>query len=189
MSDTAALPAMLGSDDRHGFRLFESCRTYLLIVARQEMGARFVGPKSASDFVQESMLAAIEAEGEGRGATLAEDDRRRWLGGIVRNKIKAAIRREAILPRDRDEAPDPSDPGPRPPDRVIEGEVAGRLFAALDRLTPEDRQLVEWSAEGVKRCEMGGRLGVSATYASRICNRALERFRDVYDEGGASSGR
>lgn len=188
MSITAALATTLGPDDGREFRFLESCHTYLLIVARQEMGARFVGPKSASDFVQESILAAVEAEGQGFGAKLVEDDRRRWLGGIVRNKIKAAIRHEVIHPRDHDEAPDPSDHGPRPLDRIIEGEVAERLFAALDRLTPEDRQLVVWSVEEVKRCEMGERLGVAASYASRVCNRALERFRLAYDEGGERRG-
>ena len=190
MSITAALlPEPSGPDDARAFRFYESCRTHLMIVARSKMGVEFVGPRSASDFVQESILAAVAAERRGLGPRSTDEDRLSYAAGIVINIIKAALRRETIHPRDHGEAHDPSDPGPRPPDRIIEGEVAERFFAALDRLTPEDRQLVLWSVEEVKRCEMAERLGVAASYASRICNRALERFREAYDEGGESSGR
>ena len=171
-----------------GFRLFETYRTYLLTVAQCKIGARLIGPKSASDFVQDSLLAAVAAEERGLGPKAAEDDRRRYLGGILRNQINAALRREMILTRR--EGADDATPGsgPEPPDEAIKDERARRMRDALERLSPEDRQLVDWILDGVKRREIGERLGVSGPYASQLCKRATKCLREAYSEGGDSSG-
>lgn len=52
---------------------------------------------------------------------------------------------------------------------------------ALALLLPRDRQLVEWSAEGLSIAEMAEELGISADAAGKARNRALERLRKTHE--------
>ena len=173
-------------DGKRQFRLYDAYRSDLMILARRKLNLHAIGPCSASDFVQDAIVAAVEAEAKGRGPNTGDDDRRRWVGGILRNKINAAIRREAILVREPNAEADPADPGTSPSGHAIKGERTRRMSAALDALSPEDRQLIEWFADGVSKREIGERMGFSASYASHACNRALRRLREEFAARGAS---
>lgn len=52
---------------------------------------------------------------------------------------------------------------------------------ALALLLPRDRQLVEWSAQGMPVGEMAEQLGLTPDAASKARNRALERLRKTHE--------
>ena len=185
MSNHAAIS---GPDDERELRLIESYETYLLLMAGRIMSCRFVGPKSASDFVQETILAAVQAGDHRPETQAANDDYTKWITGVLRNKITEALRHESILRREQYLNEGPTDSHDSPLPEAIKREKSRRLLAALDRLSPEDRQLIDWSLEGVSRREIGERLSISASYASRICKQAMYRLREDYSDGVDSSG-
>ena len=57
------------------------------------------------------------------------------------------------------------------------------LHRALDRLDPEDRELLRLRfAENLTQAELGELMGVSQSYASRVLRSVLDKLRDALEE-------
>jgi RNA polymerase sigma-70 factor, ECF subfamily len=168
----------------------ESLRSYLLLVARRELGRDLWSKASPSDVVQETLLKAHRDLASFRGQSEAE--LRAWLCGILAHCILEFRRRFDCQGRDirREEEPCDGDgrsvpgqelrPSLEPPSReAIRRERLWLLQEALRRLPEDDRRLVAWrQTEGCTFQEMGRRLGCSVVTARKAWLRALERLRD-----------
>ncbi|MBX3270035.1 MAG: sigma-70 family RNA polymerase sigma factor [Sandaracinaceae bacterium] len=69
-----------------------------------------------------------------------------------------------------------------PEDQVVRAEERVRVRAALDVLEARERALVEgYYLDGRQLDEIGAELGITKSWASRICSRALGKLRVVLD--------
>jgi RNA polymerase sigma-70 factor, ECF subfamily len=66
-----------------------------------------------------------------------------WIFGIARHRTLNALRGRTLYLGDSDEAAEVADPGPSPEARVDGGRICERLQAALDRLSTEQREVIE----------------------------------------------
>lgn len=98
-----------------------------------------------------------------------------WLYGVARNVLAgqyrsnrrrmAAIRR---LPRQLETPDDPEG-------QVVRNEEAREVVAAIERLTPEDRELIRLAGwEQLERCEIAIALGCSPNAVTKRLGRALD---------------
>ncbi|MDB5349855.1 MAG: hypothetical protein JWN86_1102 [Planctomycetota bacterium] len=182
------VPPLRTWQEARSARVSESRRAYLTSIARSKLGGDSIGGVTASDLVQETLMAATVAgrQGQGPDREAIDGDICVWLRTILENKIHETFRRENARKRGGGMArvPLPSgipDMGSTPSDHAIANEERHRLEEALGMLSPEDVQLLSWSVkEGLSRGEISVRLGVSARYARRICKRAEERLREAY---------
>ncbi len=169
-------------------RVLESCRDYLLIVARRGLDADLVAKGGASDLVQETFLGAYRDIGAFQGRTRAE--LLAWLRKILRNNL-ADLRRRYRGTRKRRvalELPigDPRAGGGRealPCDPVTPGasavrrERAAALMDALERIPEHYRRVVVWHQyHRLTFEEIGDQLGRSAESARKLWSRALIRL-------------
>jgi RNA polymerase sigma factor (sigma-70 family) len=177
---SGAVPSNSEQDERRTSRALASYRTFLLAVAKKQMGNSLLAGETASDFVQKALLAAMLADGKGQGPGPTEQELRGWLVMILKNKIIEARRPRGRVTREL--MPDNiADEGTSPSEGAIRNEERNRLDKALKTLSPEDQQLVVWSIkENLSRKEIGERLGMSSSYVSRICMRAQNRFQRAY---------
>lgn len=73
--------------------------------------------------------------------------------------------------------------GPDPEEQALSAEERGRVRAALDVLPERERALVEGHFWGERTLEeIGAEMGISKSWASRLCTRALDRMRSVLEE-------
>lgn len=79
---------------------FEKYRSYLCLLARQQLGAKLRGKLDASDVVQEALFQAHACRGQFRGTT--EPERIGWLQAILMNTLAGAFRQFGRLRRDVD---------------------------------------------------------------------------------------
>lgn len=169
-------------------RVIESHRVYLTLLARKWLTRESLAGMTASDLVQEALMAATVSQscGQGPAQDAFDQDIRPWLATILDNKFYEAIRHQNAKKRGGGIScvpmpPNIPDEGTSPSRRAILNEEKVRLDEALSTLSADDLQLVIWSVkEGLSRREIGERLDVSATYASRICKRAEKCLRDAY---------
>jgi RNA polymerase sigma factor (sigma-70 family) len=149
-------------------RLFEenyrAVRSYAL---------RRVPAESAADVVQETFLVAWRRSGDVPTHALP------WLLGVARRIIlrewRASSRRDALRTRIASE-PTPRDDGSDPPG------PAAPLLAAIDRLSPNDREvlaLVYW--DGLTTAEAATVLGCSAPSLRVRLHRARKRLTRLVD--------
>ncbi len=181
--------------------VIESCRSYLLLVARRAMAPDLRTKEAASDLVQEAMVAAQREAGRWTGWAEATDELRAWLRRFLEHRIAHAARRYRATGKRRigREVPlaaveaDPvmaetlvanqSSVGTRASRR--EEEAVLRL--ALDRLPERMCQAVLWRHhEGCSFDEIGRRLGCSNVAARKLWLRALRRLQDELKDGAGA---
>ncbi len=175
-------------------QLLETCRAYLLLVARQQLPADLRAKGGASDLVQETFLEAQRDFGQFHGATEAE--LLAWLRRLLLNNLghflrqyrdtgKRAVEREVALepggssgsPAGGLAAAEPS-----PSEEATQREQADTLHRALERLSEDHRRVItlryleERSFE-----EIGGRMGRSPDAARKLWLRAMERLRQEWE--------
>lgn len=176
-------------------QLLETCRGYLLLIARQQLPTDLRAKGGASDLVQETFLEAQRDFLQFQGTTEAELLawlRRRLLNNVghflrrYRSTAKRAVGREVALAA---EGSSESPAGglaadvPSPSDEAVRREQAESLHRALQRL-PEDhrrvivlRYLEERSFE-----EIGGMMGRSPDAARKLWSRAMGRLRQEWED-------
>lgn len=143
--------------------------------------ARMCGPDSAEDVTQEAFLAAWRALPEFRGDCRFST----WLYRLVSNAAIDCLRREKKH-RDTDDVDDLElpDGGPSPQEQAERSDTRDAVRRALDRLSPEHRQvlLLRFMQE-LDYGEIARALNVSeGTVKSRI-NRAKSKLREVLAAG------
>lgn len=185
--------ARRGSVDAIG-RLIQDCRGFLLAIANRELESDFAPKVGASDLVQETMLSAQRCIGDFHGQN--RDELLAWLRGILVNDIKEARRRFLAAQRDvRREQPmsqrhgdhqarNVADAEATPATGAIAREEAARLESAMQRLSSQDREILElrnW--QRLSFAEIGKRTGRSSEAARKLWSRAVVRLQSEMETG------
>lgn len=190
--------ARAGSNEALG-KLFESCRSYLLLVANQELGADLQAKINPSDLVQETFLEAKQAFPRFEGASEAE--LMAWLRRILLNNLANVTRhyrgtRRRQLQRELglngNDVQEPIDlpaAAPSPSEQLLAREQAAALEAALARLPEHYRVVLQLRhQESRSFVEIGDALGRSADAARMLWARAVEQLREeMRNTHGSSS--
>ena len=177
---------------RHGSRealgrTLESCRRYLLSVARDELNPDLQAKGGASDLVQDTFLDAQTSFGRFRGNS--EGELRAWLRRLLSHRAakfgrryratqKRRVDREgtAVTPIERAGAG--PGPVPTPSMAVIADEQAQRLRQVLERLPDDYRRVVTLRyVEQFSFEEIGRRMDRTPNAARLLWLRAIERVR------------
>ena len=182
--------AKRGEDGAIG-TLVETVRTYLLMVANQELEPGLRPKVAASDLVQEACLVATRSFGDFRGTS--EGELRAWLRQVLLNSLsdsrkrfhqsqKRRLSREVVL--DGDVGVPAAEISPRT--SMIAREESDKLLAAMARL-PEDYRMVlelrNWELLSFE--DIGQQIDRSADAAQKLWTRAVKRLEE--ELGGGDS--
>jgi RNA polymerase sigma factor (sigma-70 family) len=173
----------LANDDRVSLeRALESCRTYLLYVAWRLKGSDgVVGAEGASDLVQQTMLVALRKAQEGKSPGPTPKDHRAWLRQILINVMREKTRRVRGEPGGLEDLV--ADSGTSPSSALAKQEETHAMAEALDRLGPDEREIVTWRCvDGLSYAEIGRRRAYSDSYARRAVGQVLGRLRSMLKE-------
>ncbi len=170
--------------------LFQTCRSYLLLVANNELPDKVRAKVGASDLVQETFLQAQEIFERFHGNTQSE--LRAWLVAILENKL-AQLKRQYLGTAMRDvrrEMPfdvgshGPGitgvvDPGAEPPSAIYAAvEEALRFDTAMKRMPADYQTAIELrNLERKSFAELGIALDRSADAARQLWLRAFNRLQ------------
>jgi RNA polymerase sigma-70 factor, ECF subfamily len=192
---TAALLDLVARGDETALgTLFDTYREPLRQEIARALGGdpRLATRFDASDVVQEVFLDARKQI----LAFLADGrvDVRTWLRGLARERrLKflrdhldaqcRSVKRQRALP---DESwQHPPQPAAGPGEAAAAGEATEHLRRALDRLPPDDREVIRLRVlEGRKTSEAAALLGTTPAAVAKRLERALRRLREA---GGAGS--
>jgi RNA polymerase sigma-70 factor (ECF subfamily) len=137
---------------------------------------------AAADAVAEAMLRAVTRidrfvwKGGGFDA---------WLFGILRHVVLDVQRSRARRPRGEPSTSTLPSPDPDPLDCVLGDEEACAMRAAFARLNDADRELLELRVvAGLSAQEVAEVLGKRPGAVRMAQVRALQRLRELYEEGG-----
>ena len=176
-------------------RLIEDAQGFLLAIANRELESDFSPKVGASDLVQNTMISAHRCIGDFEGQN--RDELLAWLRGILVNDIKVARRRFLTAQRDvRRENPMAAQDSQHPVRDVAAGEVtpgtgaiareeAERLAEGMERLAPQDREVIElrnW--QRLSFAEIGAQTGRTAEAARKLWSRAIVRLQSEMDAPG-----
>ena len=179
--------ARAGSLDARN-ELLASVRSYLLLIADQELDSQLQARIGPSDLVQSALLLAEQNldrfRGDSRAQLLA------WLREILKNEMTTAWRthlgtakrdaRRDVRTCSESRAVLPvTDPAPTPGTTASLNEEATALRNAISRLPTDQRQAVllrNW--ERLSFDELGNRLNRSADAAKKLWSRAVLRLQE-----------
>jgi RNA polymerase sigma-70 factor (ECF subfamily) len=195
----AQLRAARGGGEGALDRLLEGCRSYLLLVADEELDSGLRPKVGASDLVQESVVEARQDFARFRGRTPAA--LLAWLRGILHHNLADARRRYQEAARRQLRQEEPLDAGsaaalraklvadtPSPPERAAAREQETALEAALARLPADYRRVLALRYdEGRSFAEVGAALVRSEGAAKKLWRRAVRRLRQQM-RGGHDTG-
>jgi RNA polymerase sigma-70 factor (ECF subfamily) len=173
-------------------QLLELYRAYLTLLARVQIGCRLQGKADPADMVQETFLEATRHFARFRGET--EPELTAWLRQILAGCLSHLIRRyqgtqardirlERALEDDLDLSSRTVDRAliaeqSTPSQRASHREQAVLLADALDRLTPDYREVILLRhLEGLTFPEVAARLGRSLDSVEKLQVRALLALR------------
>jgi RNA polymerase sigma-70 factor (ECF subfamily) len=170
--------------------LFQTCRSYLLLVANNELPDKVRGKVGASDLVQETFLQAQEIFARFHGNT--QPELRAWLVAILENKL-AQLKRQYLGTAMRDvgrEVPFNSgssglgiagvvDPGAEPPSAIYAAvEESQKFDAAMKRMPADYQTAIELrNLDRKSFAELGIALGRSADAARQLWLRAFSHLQ------------
>ncbi len=181
--------ARQGSPDDFG-QLMSECRTYLLLVANQELDSSVIPKESVSDVVQDTFLEAQRGFASFRGAT--PEELKGWLRQILRRQIvdlrrryrqskKRSIDREVSLDTSVDidtrelaiESKDPS-----PSSQALREEQLHQLKEALRKI-PQSQAMVVilHHRDGLDFPEISLRLDKSEAAVRKLWARGIKALQ------------
>ena len=140
---------------------------------------RLVGDADlASDVVQESFVRLLSHP-------LPDDEVRRWLftvaTNLVRDDARMRTRRQRLLTERYERSDLAGDPVDVPDEVAIRSERIAAARAALERLSPRDRQMLLMREEGFRYSEIAEVIDVAPGSVGTLLARALRRFADAVD--------
>jgi len=173
-------------------RLLELHRTYMVVLARIQIGRRLQGKVDASDVVQEAFLGAYRDFPQFRGTT--DKEFRGWLRQILASLLANLVRRyhgtrrrdirlERQLALELEQSSQALDRGlvaaqSSPSQQAIRREEAVLLAEALGRLPEELRELlILRHLEGLSFPEVARRMGRTVDSVKKQWPRALATLR------------
>ena len=132
--------------------------------------------EEAEDAIQETFLRlAGHLTEQGNDVNL-----RAWLFQVAHNlsmdKHRSDRRDRARLEESSDVAVEFADPSAGPEHIYLQKEAMMRADAALNRLTPQQRNGILLRAQGLRYMEIGAVLGVSESRAIHLVKRGLKRL-------------
>jgi RNA polymerase sigma-70 factor (ECF subfamily) len=132
-------------------------------------------PEMAADIIQETFVKLYQ-----RGSV--PDDARAWLAtvaiNLLRDERRTASRRGMLLVRHT-----PETATVRPPDvELIADEQRQLVRAALDTLTPRDREMLLLKHAGYSYREIAAALGLAETSIGTMLVRATASFHSAFTE-------
>jgi RNA polymerase sigma-70 factor (ECF subfamily) len=139
---------------------------------------RVIRDAGASEDVVQDAFAAVW-----RAASSYRRDRGSatgWMFAIARNAATDAARgRRLTVVSD---PPDQADPGPGPEERVASELEAFRIHSAVDRLPPNEREIIELAYfGGLSQSEIADRLGLPLGTVKTRNRRGLERLSEALE--------
>lgn len=145
---------------------------------------RLGDPDRAADVTSATFVQAIRALPAFQPRIRGEETTfRSWLMTIARNAVISEWRRDrparpldAVASTDSPILPDRS---PSPEEQAIRRDERDEVLAALARLSPVQRQIVELRLAGFSAVEIGERLGMSVSAVNTAHFRAYARLRDL----------
>ena len=180
--------ARSGDDDALG-RILESFRTYLQLMAEDEMDSDLQPKVGASDIVQDTLFEAHRDFGQFAGGTTTEFVA--WLRQIMRNNL-ANVRRRYLHTLQRrvscevsltandscGAAYQLSDPSATPQAKAVLREQDELVDTLLAALPAEYQQVLRLRhAEGLPFVEIAQRMNRSADAARKLWARAIDRLQ------------
>ncbi|RNI22231.1 RNA polymerase sigma factor ShbA [Flexivirga caeni] len=151
--------------------------------ARGKLGRFSAAADAAADAAQEVCVAVLTAlpRYSDRGAPFEA-----FVYRIAANKVADVQRSVIRRPAPTDEIPETVDERPGPEECALTGDESGRLWAMLDRLSPQHREILTLRvAVGLSAEETADALGMSAGAVRVAQHRALCRLRGFFDEDAA----
>jgi RNA polymerase sigma-70 factor (ECF subfamily) len=187
-TDELLAAARKGSREALGSAL-ESCRTYLVLVANEELDINLRAKLGPSDVVQETFVTAQRAFGRFHGRS--QEELLAWLRQILVNKISETRRhfyrsQRRALSREIQAADSTNGNGSAwnqidrdltPHRQFVSSETAEHISRAMDRLSPDHKEVIRlrnW--ELLAFDEIGRRMARSAGAARALWMRALEQL-------------
>jgi RNA polymerase sigma-70 factor (ECF subfamily) len=176
-------------------QLLELYRSYLMLLARLQIGRRLQGKADSADLVQEAFLEATEHFDQFRGSSEAE--LAAWLRQILVSRLATLVRhycrtqrRDVRLERQLADELEQSSrclglvaPGSTPSQRAVRREQSVLLADALDRLPEDYREvLVLHHLQGLTLAEVARHMGRSLDSIKKLWLRGLGRLRRVLEE-------
>jgi RNA polymerase sigma-70 factor, ECF subfamily len=160
-------------------KVLESCRDYLLAIANSELQPWLQGKVGASDFVQETFVAAYNKFDDFRGTTEAE--LLGWLRMILLRQISTASRSFRFTEKRSVDREVPlnnlaktTSNHRNPLSELLRDENVDRLRAAISQLSDDYRAAIELrSIEQLSFVEIGQRLGRSEEASRKLWGRAI----------------
>ena len=183
--------ARAGSQQAMG-RLFESCRSYLSLVARAQVESRLRAKVDASDIVQQTMLEAYRDFARFHGNTEAEW--LAWLRKILAHNAadfirqfhgtdKRQARREVPLGQPSSSAAgffEPADRGESPSQQVMRKERELQVAEAVAQLAPDYQEVIVLrNLERLAFDEIARRMGRSRPAVQMLWMRAIRKLQEV----------
>lgn len=181
--------ARAGSPEDLG-RLMHTCRTYLLLVANQELDQSLLAKGGASDLVQETYKHALEGFGSFKGDSAKE--LRSWLRTILRNHL-SNLRRKYIRTQRSDSKKEISidtvvdldtremalcSREPSGAERLIETEEQHILNQAMRRIRPAHRKIILLRhRDGLSFGQIAEMTGKKSTALRKLWARAIEALQ------------
>jgi RNA polymerase sigma-70 factor (ECF subfamily) len=169
--------------------LLEKYRPYLRILAERQLDQNLAARLDASDLVQQTCLSVLgrlpQFDGRDEAQFIA------WLRTVHENNIRDAIREHlqtAKRAAGREVSVTPEDLAARlrassPSQRVLVGESAAELAAALLELPPDQREAVRLRyLEGRSLAEIAERMERSVVAAAGLVKRGLIQLRKTMRE-------
>jgi RNA polymerase sigma-70 factor (ECF subfamily) len=179
-------------DQQASGQLLEHYRTYLSLLAQQQLRGRIACRVGPSDIVQQTMLEAYRNFHQFLGS--ASPELLGWLRSILNHNIAGAIRqhtqrhmrdirRECSLDADpgsaRDGQTELDAQQSSPSERAMRGEELARLSRALATLPDDQRQAVRLRhLEGWSLLEIARHLNRSPAAAAGLIKRGMQSLRE-----------
>ena len=137
------------------------------------------GRDSADDVVQETMVSVFRALPRyvDRGVPFAA-----WVYGIAAHKVADAQRGALGGATPMPQVPDEVDNRPGPEDHLVTRADADELYALLDQLPNQTREVLLLRAQGMSAEKAGAQLGLSAGSVRVTYHRGVAKLRRLVTE-------
>jgi RNA polymerase sigma-70 factor (ECF subfamily) len=163
--------------------LLERHRAYLWALANEEIAGDSHLTFTVADVVQSAQLEALRDLAAFRGSS--EGEFRAWLRHILRNNVLDLRRaRDRQIPRANGEAArvqEQVDANDRSPSsQVSASELGDRLRAAIEKLPPDERAVIEMHYfQGKTYAQIGEQLNRTPEAVRKLWGRALVRLQSA----------
>ncbi|MFJ8585125.1 RNA polymerase sigma factor [Streptomyces sp. NPDC093595] len=175
--DSALLRAVARGDAEALAELYDRHAGWL----HARLTRRCADPETVREVLQDTFVTVWRSAGTHRGGEAGG-----WLWVIAARRLVDARRAQARAERP---GPEPAPPAPSAEDRVLAGLEYGDVGAALDRISPELREVLRATVvDGLTTREAARLLGIPEGTVKSRGVRARRELRDALAQLGARTG-